>query len=717
MTIAMLNSPVQYFRFGMHDLIIVNGVQYRHVRQGPFGHTFCRVDNSEFHETFSHEQIGDLLVQERLVVKNGHFLPTRAHTIEMTHGVGWENLTEAQKAKVLWKQDYCDSFLIMEMNEPDRVSRSIHSMPGIIAEIYGQLAARHVKSAGAKSCGAAVVVRQPPSWTTLLRWLGRYERSGHDKMALLEGRRRSGNKTPRLAETVVELIRKHSHNYVRDNRKPTATGVWKDLLIELDGLNAQRAKQGLSAFPHPSDNAIRRKIRQENLFHVAAGRNGLDFARRKFALVQGEHRVTRPLERVEIDEWKANVHTIVERSELWDQLTPEEREDLRSRRCWVTYPIDVATRCILGLHVSLDAPSAVSGTTAIQMMLVDKTPIAHAAAGQTSWHMRGLPEQIISDGGAAYVNNVYETAVSALFAERTVGPAKTPWLRGTIERSFGTLDQTLMQYFPGRTFQNVVAKGDYDSQKNAALTVDELTLLIIRWIVDIYHLSPHDGLGGEMPYRAWDRLQKEYGVQPPPSADIQRHIFGLQLLKKIGNKGIHALGIDYQSTDLQLIRIAVGKRKVRVRIDRLDISRVSVEGPNGWITIDHNNKDLSGVSLSEWKAASDLLRRRHQKQAKLSWPVVGEAIRAIRARVDDAIKRVGLASPLMTEEDFAKLDRNLFGYFRIGEETWSASSEEDEFSEDSAEDGLDADDDGDEDVASSTDSASPYGKEADWSDE
>jgi putative transposase len=40
---------------------------------------------------------------------------------------------------------------------------------------------------------------------------------------------------------------------------------------------------------------------------------------------------------------------------------------------------------------------------------------------------------------------------------------------------------------PGTTFSNIAAKGDYDSEKHAAVTLDELERWLVHAITGVYH--------------------------------------------------------------------------------------------------------------------------------------------------------------------------------------------------------------------------------------
>src|SRR3546814_4107563 len=119
-------------------------------------------------------------------------------------------------------------------------------------------------------------------------------------------------------------------------------------------------------------------------------------------------------------------------------------------------------------------------------------------------------------------------------------------MRGRIERVFGTIHTQLLSWFDGRTFENVVARGDYPAEARASLLVEELNRVLIRYVVDYYHNHPHEGLGGEPPRNCWNRLVGRYGVKPPPPSHWKRHIFGIRAERIIGNLGLLYLGLRFQ---------------------------------------------------------------------------------------------------------------------------------------------------------------------------
>ena len=104
--------------------------------------------------------------------------------------------------------------------------------------------------------------------------------------------------------------------------------------------------------------------------------------------------------------------------------------------------------------------------------------------------------------------------MEALIELRFMGVAQ-PELKGAIERVFGTLSRDLFHALPGTVFCNVDDRGDYPSEQRAALTLQTFTHVLVRWIVDVYHCTPHRGLAGRTPLEVWQSQERESSFDLP----------------------------------------------------------------------------------------------------------------------------------------------------------------------------------------------------------
>jgi putative transposase len=94
----------------------------------------------------------------------------------------------------------------------------------------------------------------------------------------------------------------------------------------------------------------------------------------------GNYAASRPLEVVQID------HTQVD-AIVVDELGREE-----IGRPWITLAVDVLTRMVTGLRLSLDAPSRVSVSLCPLHAVWDKTAWMAERRIEAPWPVAGLPE-------------------------------------------------------------------------------------------------------------------------------------------------------------------------------------------------------------------------------------------------------------------------------------------------------------------------------------
>jgi transposase InsO family protein len=319
---------------------------------------------------------------------------------------------------------------------------------------------------------------------------------------------------------------------------------------------------------YASHNAIRRRIHAIDPFMVDAGRKGPDYALRKYTPVGKGLQITTALGRVEMDDWEVDLHTLVEKSSIWKALSPGQRKLVPRVRMSFTAAIDCASRCIVGFNMSVNSPSTATTKPALRSVMVDKTELAAAVGAKASWHMRGRPRMVATDGGPAY-GSEFDDAAMRVNIGRVV-PEQDPRMRGTVEAFFRFMKR-LCRYFAGRAFANVVERGDYAAEQLAALTVGEFYRTLVVFIVDYYHLRPHRGLEGRTPYAKWEELAKA-GLPPDPSEEQLAIAFGLRRKQRtISKHGVEFLGIPYNSPELSRLFLKLGKKKVDMIVEPEDL--------------------------------------------------------------------------------------------------------------------------------------------------
>ena len=130
-------------------------------------------------------------------------------------------------------------------------------------------------------------------------------------------------------------------------------------------------------------------------------------------------------------------------------------------RPWLTLVLDVHTRMVLGLYLSLDAQSAISAALAVAQAVLPKTEWLTDRAIKLAWPAHGLPEVIHVDNGREFHSRSFERGCQQHGIRLEYRPPATPRFGGHIERLMGTL-MGRVHALPGSTSSSVAARGGYD---------------------------------------------------------------------------------------------------------------------------------------------------------------------------------------------------------------------------------------------------------------
>jgi putative transposase len=608
----------------------------------PGGYLLARLDHPDIIQEFSFEELEELRQADRLSVTHQyHSSRSAAGRLNSSHAY-LSDLPEPRQTAWADRLEIVEDFIVAERD--GEYSRSDKSLKNFIKAWF---AARVETSKG--RFGKSFDIESPPSPTSLRRWLRSFEACDHDPAALIDGYGRSGNRDARLLPEVAEVMATFVARYM-SNLKPSMASVYRDMRAEF-----------LQKHRHltvPSRNTFERAIKKLDPFEVMAAREGEAVARRKLYAVRDRVDVTRPLQRVEMDEQLIPLQAMLEERGKWHDLPEKLKAGITHDRLWCSKIFDSWSRVVLGFVITR-APSAASALATLRMALEDKTAFAAAMGCQSLWDMYGLPELIVTDSGSNFRSKAFRAAVLDLGSSIMIAPAGLPQMRGSIERSFRTDSQFLYSQVPGYSFSNVVEKGEYESEKNISVTMMELAKLMVRYWVDIYHNSPHAGLGGDTPANRWRTGVVRFGVLPPPPRDVIRHIFCTVIECRVGNKGVRVAGLYYQSKALQQARRSIRDKYALVRVDTEDLSCISVKTDDGWITVPCSTEGFEGVSLTHWRMGQATLRRKYASIAALSEEIVTKALLDIRDEVEQLRLASNVPSPIMSSENLITFNREM----------------------------------------------------------
>ncbi len=118
--------------------------------------------------------------------------------------------------------------------------------------------------------------------------------------------------------------------------------------------------------------------------------------------------MTAPLEQVQID------HTVI------DLIVVDDRDRQPIGRPYLTLAIDVFTRCVLGMVVTLEAPSAVSVGLCLVHVACDKRPWLEGLNVEMDWQMSGKPLLLYLDNAAEFKSEPCAGVASSMASGWTI---------------------------------------------------------------------------------------------------------------------------------------------------------------------------------------------------------------------------------------------------------------------------------------------------------
>lgn len=307
---------------------------------------------------------------------------------------------------------------------------------------------------------------------------------------------------------------------------------------------------------------------------------------------------SRPLELVQIDHTKVDVFVVDE----------DTRQPLG--RPWLTLALDIFSRMVTGLYLTMEAPSRLSTSLCILHSVFDKTQWLQERGIHEAWPVAGLPGTIHVDNGADFRSHAFERACRDNGIQIDWRPPGTPHFGGHIERLIGT-QMGAVHLLPGSTSSNIEERREYDAKRHATLTLRELERYIALEIVGQYHHAIHGALR-RPPIAVWRQQESELVLRLPND----RMQFWISFLpeaeRTLRPTGIHLFNIRYWSPALAA---DVGRAKARliVKYDPRDLSRVFVRRHSGsFVEARYADVTLAPITLWEAQAA----RRKLNAQGK-----------------------------------------------------------------------------------------------------
>jgi putative transposase len=197
---------------------------------------------------------------------------------------------------------------------------------------------------------------------------------------LAPGRSEGGKGQGRLAADVETILRATLQDFYLARPKRSEAALTREV--------ARRCRQ--AGVQPPARNTIRARIERLDPVVVARRREGDQAARPLESAAGVAPRPQRPLDLVQID------HTPI------DLIVVDELAREPIGRPYLTLAIDVFSRCVVGMVVTLEAPSATSVELCLAQAVTDKRPWLERLGIEAGWPMTGKPRAIHLDNASEF---------------------------------------------------------------------------------------------------------------------------------------------------------------------------------------------------------------------------------------------------------------------------------------------------------------------------
>jgi len=487
--------------------------------------------------------------------------------------------------------------------------------------------------AGAKTAGGGVGGQAgATSRGSVERYLRAFEASRGDIRALAPTTTRRTAGESRLGAEVEEIIQGVLAECRAAPAQRTVRDVYYMIVERVRGRNQGQPAEGRVVVPHRA--TIGRRVEVAGTAGVLRRRPG-PRERRAGAGVQPGPRATRPLERVELD------HTPL------DLIVVDEEDRLPIGRPTVTLALDVYSGLPAGLHVGFEAAGYGAAMRCLLHAILPKED-ARARYGTThGWPVYGVPETLVVDRAPHLVGGDLEDACGQLGIVLEPSPAGRPWFKGAIERQFRTHNTGLVHGLPGTTFSNVLARGEYNSEGTACISLTRFREILHVYLLDVYGQEWNRGVGG-VPAQRWAAAETA-GWTPALHHDAAeiRLLLGRSAVRTIQRAGIDHLSLRYQSRELDALRRALpAGTAVALKYDPEDLGALHVQipvaqrGPEGaaWLRVPALHQEYArGLSL--WKHRVIQGQARVERGRAVSVEALADAKGRIQRLVEEEFRR------------------------------------------------------------------------------
>lgn len=236
-----------------------------------------------------------------------------------------------------------------------------------------------------------------------------------------------------------------------------------------------------------------------------------------------------------------------------------------------------------------------------------------------------VPETVVCDHGMVYLSQTFRTACRAMGINFQPTHSSSPWEKGVVERTFGSIATLFVQYVAGYVGRSVDRRGK-NADHGAVWSITELQDLLDEWIVAHWQNRPHDGLAHPLtpgttltPNEQYAALVEIAGYVPVPLS-TDDYIELLPATWRVINA--YGIKISHRTYDCRALNpyrrqhsgVNGHNGRWEVHYDPYDVTRIWLRNHHdgGWITVPWTHLNCAPAPFGEqaWTQAQDILARR-----------------------------------------------------------------------------------------------------------
>lgn len=303
-------------------------------------------------------------------------------------------------------------------------------------------------------------------------------------------------------------------------------------------------------------------------------------------------------------------------------------------RPWLTIVIDSYSRCVVGFYLGFDNPSSQIDALALRHAILPKSYGSEYQL-RNEWQTYGKPNYFYTDGGKDFTS-IHTTEQIAVEVGFNCALRRRPSDGGIVERFFKTLNLQVLNTLPGYTGSNVQERPK-SVDKDACLTLKDLQIILVRYIVDEYNQRTDARMKDQSRIGRWeaglllepylyDELDLAISLMKQERRKVQK--YGCVQFENLTYKAEHLRGRDGEI--------------VALRYDPSDVTTVLVyklnsDGTEEFLDYAHaQGLEAESLSLRELKAINKRLKQASQE---INNDSILEAMLDREAFVEQTVKR------------------------------------------------------------------------------